>query len=135
MSVFCCAHRDPIPTCSECNPPRPLAPAVRHSLTQYVVLHRSAAKHPGVLAAQAIHAAGESIRTAPVPSSTYAVALVADTSADLEQLSEVLKANGIHHVLIREPDPPYNGAATALGVEPMERDLVRPFMSHLKVLR
>lgn len=134
-NLFCEYHRDPIPTCSQCNPPSPGKPRDRR-LTQYVVLHRSCAGHPGVLAAQTIHAAGESIRARSLPpSSTYAVALVADTSADLEQLSEVLRAEGIHHALIHEPDAPYNGAATAVGIEPMERDFVRPFVSHLKVLR
>lgn len=107
---------------------------------QYVVVHRSAAALPGVLACQAIHAATECLRGAtpgqPVVSGdTHVGVLVAEKSADLEQLAEKLAEAGIHHVLIREPDPPYNGAATAVGVEPQDRDAVRPFMAQFKALR
>lgn len=102
---------------------------------QYVVVHRSAAALPGVLVCQAIHAATECIRTAPVSNQTHVVALVAETSAELEALALRLAGAGIHHVLIREPDPPYNGAATAVGVEPQDRDAVRPLMAAFKVLR
>jgi hypothetical protein len=71
----------------------------------------------------------------PVPEGTHVVLLVADSSAELLELSEELKRANIHHVLVREPDPPYSGAPTALGVEPMDRERVRPFMRKFGVLK
>jgi len=102
---------------------------------QYVVVHRSAAALPGVLACQAIHAATECLRRLPVSNETHVGVLVAEKSEDLEKLSEVLTMRGIHHVLIREPDPPYNGAATAVGVEPQDRRAIRHLFEHFKALR
>lgn len=104
---------------------------------QYIVVHRSAAALPGVLACQAIHAATECLRagSTPVSDQTHVVVLVAETSEALEQLAARLSEAGVHHVLVREPDPPYNGAATAVGVEPQDRDAVRAFFSTFKVLR
>lgn len=103
--------------------------------TQYIVLHQSVKNHPGVIACQAAHAAGESVRGGPAPGDTSVCALVAETSADLEALAGHLAGAGLHYVLIREPDEPYNGAAVALGTEPMARELVKPFMAGFKVLR
>jgi hypothetical protein len=102
--------------------------------TQYIVLHRSC-KVPGIAAAQASHAATECLRTLPVPSDTSVCVLVAECENDLVSLSERLTAAGIHHVLIREPDPPYNGAAVAVGVEPQDRSVVQPFVADFKVFR
>lgn len=102
---------------------------------QYIVLHQSCRNHPGVTAVQAAHAAGESLRGGPATGDTHVVALVAETSAELEALAARLHAASIHYVLIREPDEPYNGAAVALGVEPMDRDAVRPHVAAFKVFR
>ena len=101
---------------------------------QYIVLHQSCRNHPGVTACQAAHAAGESVRTT-APADTHVVALVADTSADLEALAARLADAGVRYVLIREPDEPYNGAAVALGTEPGDREMVRPLVAHFKVFR
>ncbi len=100
---------------------------------QYVVVRKANAA--GITACQAIHAATESMRTAPAPPDTHVVLLEAKDGDELVALSEKLTAAGVHHVLIREPDPPYNGAATAVGVEPQDRDAIRPFMAGFKVLR
>lgn len=102
---------------------------------QYVVVHRSAAALPGVLACQAIHAATECLRELPVRNDTHLGVLVAEKAEDLEQLSARLTEAGIHHVLIREPDPPYHGAPTAVGIEPQDRDAVRAHVAHFKALR
>lgn len=107
---------------------------------QYVVLHRSAAKDPGIAAVQGIHAATEAIGSPmlgalTVSPDTHVIVLVAEKSEDLVALAEKLSAAGVRHVLIREPDPPYNGAATAVGLAPQDRDAVRGFVSHFKVLR
>lgn len=102
---------------------------------QYIVLHQSLKNHVGALACQAAHAAGESCFDGPAPGDTHVCALVAETSADLVLLSLVLVEAGIKHVLINEPDEPYNGAATAVGIAPQDREVVRPFVAQFKVLR
>lgn len=110
--------------------------ADRRAPTQYVVLHQSVKNHPGVVAVQAAHAAAESIRSLPVDPETRCCVLVADTSGLLERLHEQLTAAGIDHVIIHEPDPPYDGAATAVGIAPVaDRGALKPFVGHFKVLR
>lgn len=105
-------------------------------LTQYVIIHKSVKNLPGVLACQVMHATGESINALPVSPETLGVALVAETAHDLEQLHEQLTAAGIHHTIIHEPDPPYSGSATAVGIAPiLDRAILKPFVGHFKVLR
>lgn len=105
---------------------------------QYIVLHQSCKNHPGVLACQAAHAAAEALIDGPAPGDTHVVALVAETSAELETLSIALSAAGLHHVLIREPDEPYFSAATAVGtrvIEARERQTFKPLFVAFKLLR
>lgn len=102
---------------------------------QYIVLHQSCRKYPGVAAAQAAHAAAESIRRLPVSDQTHVCVLVADTSDMIESLATRLAADGVHHVVIREPDAPYNGAAVALGMEPQDRERIGPYVEQFKVFR
>lgn len=71
----------------------------------------------GVLAAQLIHAAGESGAGA-VPRGTHAVALAARDEAHLEALARRLSFEGVPHRLIREPDAPWRGALMAIGLPP-----------------
>lgn len=51
---------------------------------------------------------------------TFAVVLDAKTEAGLIALAAKLKLAGIPHVVVREPDEPYDNAVTAIGVEPLE---------------
>lgn len=102
---------------------------------QYIVLHQSCRNHPGVTAVQAAHAAGESVFAGPARGDTHVVALVAEKSEDLEALAGRLAGAGIRYVLIREPDEPYRGAAVALGIEPQDREHVRPHVADFKVFR
>jgi hypothetical protein len=105
---------------------------------QYLILHASCKNHLGVLAVQAAHAAGESCLAGAAPSDTRVVALVADKSDELVALSKALHAAEppIPHVLIVEPDPPYQGAATALGIMPTrDRERVRAFVAHFPILK
>jgi len=71
----------------------------------------------GVLAAQMIHAAGES---GPVPRGTHAVALAAKNEQHLLRIEEALRYANVQHKAIREPDPPWNGALMAIGLHPTE---------------
>ena len=103
---------------------------------QYIVLHQSVRNHPGVAAVQAAHAAGESCFAGPAPYDCYVVALMAPTSKDLEDAAVKLTEAGIRHKVVYEPDPPYYGAATAIGVEPTpDREKVRALLSHFALLR
>lgn len=88
----------------------------------------------GVLAAQLIHAAGES---APVglPSGTHAVALGVESEAALEKLERRLIKFGVPHHAIREPDSPWCGALMAIGVVPMAPNKnLRKATGHLRLL-
>lgn len=75
----------------------------------------------GVLAAQVIHAAGESVE-GKVPSGTHAVALAAPSEEALERIEQRLVENDVPHTSIREPDSPWNGALMAIGIRPMAQD-------------
>lgn len=70
------------------------------------------------------------------PDRVHVVALEAETSDQLQELSINLSVAGIRHALILEPDPPYNGAATAVGVGPLtDRERLKPFLEKFKLLR
>ena len=102
---------------------------------QYIILHESCRNRVGVAAAQAAHAARESVRDLPHDPETHVAVLMADSSDQLVALSMELKVSGFHHVLICEPDEPYNGSAVAIGVEPMERARIQPLLAKLKSFR
>lgn len=87
----------------------------------------------GLQAANLVHAAGES---APggLPSGTYAVALHA-THAQLAQLLAQLRAAGVAHAAIFEPDPPWSGALMAIGLAPAPREEVRRVVSSLPLVK
>jgi len=74
-----------------------------------------------------LHAAAESaLGTAP---GTFAVALSAPNAESLEQLEQKLTFAQIAHSAFREPDPPFNGALMAIGINPVEdRRMVRRFI-------
>ena len=74
----------------------------------------------GHLAAQTIHAAGESAALTAPPQGTHAIALQAAPDA-LKDISIALAMADIRHVTIREPDFPYCNAITALGIAPQPR--------------
>lgn len=61
--------------------------------------------------------------------------LALGTSAALEALSARLDAANVRHTVIRENDEPYNGEATAIGVEPALRSILKPHFSSLPLLR
>lgn len=88
----------------------------------------------GVLAAQTIHAAGESAALRVPDPGTRAVALTAD-AGELEDLEQRLIAAGVAHVAIREPDAPWCGALLAVGLAPAPRAEVGPFVCRFALVQ
>lgn len=87
----------------------------------------------GVLAAQLIHAAGES--SGEVPSGTRAVCLTVPDEESLARIEERLARRDVPYVAIREPDAPWNNALMAIGIVPMVRNSnLRRAVSRLKLL-
>ena len=101
-------------------------------LTHYCIVRADLPR--GVLAAQLIHAAGES---APggLGSGTRAVALAARDEAHLRVIERRLQGLDIDHRAIREPDPPWGGALMAIGLAPvLDRTQVRRATRRLPLL-
>lgn len=94
-------------------------------LTHYVIVRKDLPK--GVIAAQLVHAAGESM----TPGHHYAVVLAVADEYALLDIELALCTEGIEHVSVREPDAPHNGALMAIGVKPCERDSVRNVLRSL----
>lgn len=88
----------------------------------------------GVLAAQLVHAAGES-STGDLKEGTYAVVLAASNELELKSIRKLLFARGVDHVAIHEPDPPYHGQLMAIGVVPKKKSQVYPHLSSIPLLR
>jgi peptidyl-tRNA hydrolase len=88
----------------------------------------------GVLAAQLIHAAGES-SPGGIPDDTHAVALAARDEASLLELEARLLSAGVVHHAVREPDEPWCGALMAIGFPPQDRVNLRRLLSSLPLLR
>lgn len=102
-------------------------------LTHYVIVREDLPR--GVLAAQLIHAAGES-SPGNLPTHTCAVALAARDEAHLEDLERGLLDRDIPHRAIREPDAPWDNALLAIGIEPVsDRATVKPVTGSLGLLK
>lgn len=90
----------------------------------------------GFLAAQVVHAAGES--AAPLGKldpGTNAVVLAVPDESTLAALGARLAAAGVWHAAIYEPDAPWLGALTAIGLAPQaDRAALRPLLSSLPLL-
>lgn len=89
----------------------------------------------GFLASQVTHAAGES-SPGNLPEGTYAVVLAVPDIRGLLDVRDALEGSGVPYKLIVEPDAPYNGAPTAIGVVPtQDRRKVRKVLGRLPLLR
>jgi hypothetical protein len=90
----------------------------------------------GTIVAQAGHAARRSAPgNSPLEDDTHVVVLAVAGEDELLLVHERLVAAGVAHVLVREPDPPFLGAATAIGVPPQPRENVRPHLKRLPLLK
>lgn len=80
---------------------------------------------------------------AALPENTHIVILGAKSEGHLRLLDEkltdsrnTLGAAFPKHILITEPDAPYNGAPTAIGIYPtLNRDILKPLLSKLTLLK
>lgn len=104
-----------------------------HQLTHYCICRDDLPR--GTLAAQLLHAAGES-SPGDLPTGTIAVALAAKSEDHLVFLEEKLRRLAIPHKAIREPDAPWNGALMAIGIQPVaDRNKVKKITSGLPLLK
>jgi len=101
-------------------------------LSHYVVVRSDLPR--GLLAAQVVHAAGES-SPGPVPPGTHAVVLAAATQGALEEVSQRLTAAGVTHARVVESDAPYTDQLMAIGVPPARKEDIRRHLSALPLLR
>lgn len=131
-------------------------------LTHYIIVRRGLTL--GQTVAQVAHAAGESFyllhsgvaqlleRPAPArvsaevgganpstgatfdPSRTVVVVLGARSEAKLLTLARKLTADRIPHVVIAEPDPPFNNSVTAVGLAPGDKDTLLPYVKDFHLL-
>lgn len=101
-------------------------------LTHYCVVRDDLPR--GVLAAQLIHAAGE---TGAGLRGMFAVALAVGGEAELLQIEDRLRFYEVPYRAIREPDPPWCGQLMAIGVVPAARDdrQIRRVLRHLPLLK
>lgn len=89
----------------------------------------------GFQAGQIVHATGESLAETH-PEGTYAIVLAVPDIRGLLDVRHALEAAGIPHKLICEPDSPWNGAPTAIGVQPTrDRRAVRKVLGRLPLLK
>ena len=86
----------------------------------------------GTLAAQLVHAAGETGASEP---GTHAVVLSARDKEHLLKIERQLTKHDIKHHSIREPDMPWNGDIMAIGLYPTsDRASVKPITKRLRLL-
>ena len=86
----------------------------------------------GVLAAQVVHAAGES---GPAKPGTYAVVLGAPSSEALGALSERLDRFSIKHHKVVEAEGEYAGCLLAIGIPPQPKARIKKALSSVPLLR
>jgi len=101
-------------------------------VTHYVIVRKDLSK--GVQAAQIVHAAGES-SPGNLAEGTYAVVLEVPDESALRAVKARLSLAQVALVAIYEPDAPHHGALMALGLVPVRKEVVRRFLSSLRLLR
>lgn len=109
----------------------PVGCAATSFLTHYVIVRRDLPL--GSLAAQIVHAAGESSLGPDLPPDTRAVVLAAKNELHLVKIEYELIQHGIPHRAIREPDQ--NDELMAIGIVPVaDRSIVKPVTKKLRRL-
>lgn len=86
------------------------------------------------MAAQVVHAADES-SPGRLDHGLNAVVLAVPDESALSALADRLARAGVVHRCVTEPDAPYLGALTAIGLRPCERKEVQRLLSSLPLLK
>jgi hypothetical protein len=89
----------------------------------------------GVIAAMIVHAAGESGKGVDTPPRTHAVVLQVPNATALVLLQNKVAAAGVPHVVITEPDEPYNGDPMAIGFPIEAGAFCKANLSHIPLLK
>ena len=91
----------------------------------------------GDIGAQIAHASGESawLFGASLPKNTFAVILQTPGEEGLLKLEQKLAKHGIEFCTIREPDEPFLGQMTAIGVKPMLRSEIGKLLANYPLLK
>jgi len=110
----------------------PLSAGRPDPLCHYVIVREDLPL--GVMAAQLVHAAGES-SPGNLADGTYAVVLACPDEATLERLAVRLLRAGVAFTAVREPDPPYCGALMALGLAPRHKSELQRHLSDVPLLK
>jgi peptidyl-tRNA hydrolase len=116
-----------VPNVKACPAPINARPEV-DPLTHYVIVREDLP--PGAAAAQLVHAAGES-SPGNLKAGTFAIVLSVPDEVTLLRLAERLLQAGLARHVVFESDPPYQGQAMAIGLQPARRSLLRPHLSNL----
>lgn len=105
---------------------------VTQTLFHYVIVRNDLPV--GMLAAQIVHAAGE---TSPgnLLSGTHAVVLGIDSEQELKSLSRKLRDANVPHKPIIENDPPYTDQWMAIGISPAPKSAIYPHVKRLNLVR
>jgi hypothetical protein len=89
----------------------------------------------GVMAAQLVHAAGES-SPGNLPEGTHAVVLGVQSEEELLKLEQKLIEFGVDHCAIREPDAGWNNQLMSIGLSPtVKTPAMKKILSQLPLLR
>lgn len=89
----------------------------------------------GTIAAQLVHAAGESALF-KIPEGTHAVVLSVPNEDELLSLEQLLLDNSIPHRAIRESDSPWNGQIMAIGLIPSRKtEKIKKVLSRFPLLK
>lgn len=109
-----------------------IAPAIKAPITQYIVVRQDLPR--GVIAAQVAHAAGAG--SGRHPPNTYVVVLSVPTETHLRNVYRELENRDIPATLVEESDLPYEGQATAIGIDLIrDRTELRKVVSNLPLYR
>lgn len=109
-----------------------------HMLAHFIIVRRDLPL--GIIAAMVTHAAGESAVLYKSPmgvpfNGCTAVVLEVKNEKELDDVIMRLFDANISHIRVRESSPPYLGATMAIGVVPLERELMGDTLAHLQVLK
>lgn len=89
----------------------------------------------GVIAAQLVHAAGESAQLIEVPPHTHAVVLSVPDEEHLLHYEKKLIRAGVQFSAIREPDAPWNGQLMTIGIRPQPRKKIKKLLANLPLYK